>query len=101
MAVFQHPSPHGSSPLALAERAQMSKQAMNQLIGTLERAGYLERRADPDHMGRRQIWLTSRGERAVVIMRRAIREIERELEREVSAKRFAVMISCLRELAGE
>src|SRR5260221_7330438 len=73
MAVFQHPSPRGSSPLALAERAEMSKQAMNQLIGTLERAGYIARLPDPAHRGHRQIWLTARGDAAVRVMRRTIR----------------------------
>jgi DNA-binding MarR family transcriptional regulator len=100
MAVFQHPPPRGVSPIALAERARMSKQAINQLLGTLERAGYLERRDDRTRAGGRQIWLTARGERAVAVMRRTIRAVERELEREVGTQRFAVMVGCLRELAA-
>jgi len=36
MAVLQFPGPNGVRPSALAERAGMSKQAMNQLLRSLE-----------------------------------------------------------------
>ena len=41
MAVLQFPGPDGVRPSTLAERAGMSKQAMNQLLPSLEAAGYL------------------------------------------------------------
>jgi DNA-binding MarR family transcriptional regulator len=41
MAVLQFPGPDGVRPSTLAERAGMSKQAMNQLLLSLEAAGYL------------------------------------------------------------
>ncbi|MGH8228514.1 MAG: MarR family winged helix-turn-helix transcriptional regulator [Steroidobacteraceae bacterium] len=44
MGVLQYPGPDGSRPSELAERAGMSKQAMNQLLRSLERLGYLCRR---------------------------------------------------------
>ena len=34
--VFQHPGPEGVQPSVLADRAMMSKQAMNHLLGQLE-----------------------------------------------------------------
>jgi DNA-binding MarR family transcriptional regulator len=47
-------------PSELAERASMTKQAMNYLLGQLEARGYIERRAE---MGssRRLVFLTNRG----------------------------------------
>ena len=41
MAVLQFPGPDGVRPGALAERAGMSKQAMNQLLRSLEGFGYI------------------------------------------------------------
>src|SRR5678810_14154 len=48
MAVLQFPGPDGVRPSMLAERAGMSKQAMNQLLLSLETAGYIERSAAED-----------------------------------------------------
>src|SRR6186713_1407501 len=48
MAVLQFPGPDGVRPGALAERAGMSKQAMNQLLKSLEALGYLTRSDAPD-----------------------------------------------------
>ena len=99
-AVFGHPPPRGVSPLELAERSQMSKQAMNQLLRTLERAGYVVRQRDPERPKRCQIWLTARGERAVAIMRGAVRDIERDFQRQLGRTRYTVMLAALRELAA-
>src|SRR5215510_1407947 len=48
MAVLQFPGPDGVRPGTLAERAGMSKQAMNQLLRSLEASGYLTRGDHPD-----------------------------------------------------
>src|SRR6516162_9631573 len=47
MAVLQFPGPDGVRPGTLAERAGMSKQAMNQLLGSLETLGYIVRSDEP------------------------------------------------------
>src|SRR3974377_1030771 len=54
MAVLQFPGPDGVRPSALAERAGMSKQAMNQLLRSLEGLGYVVRSNSPDE-GRARI----------------------------------------------
>src|SRR5262245_37727163 len=43
MAVLQFPGPDGVRPGTLAERAGISKQAMNQLLRSLEDLGYVVR----------------------------------------------------------
>ena len=47
MAVLQFPGPDGVRPGVLAERAGMSKQAMNQLLRSLEGLGYIVRSDAP------------------------------------------------------
>src|ERR1700761_8354031 len=43
LAVLRYPGPDGERPSVLAERANISKQAMNRLLGSLEDLGYLKR----------------------------------------------------------
>ena len=43
-----YPGPQGARPSELAAWRGMSKQAVNYLLGELERLGYLDRHADPD-----------------------------------------------------
>src|SRR5450756_2546785 len=54
MAALQFPGPDGVRPGTLAERAGMSKQAMNQLLRSLEDLGYIIRSDAPDE-GRARI----------------------------------------------
>src|SRR5690348_303497 len=46
--VFLYPGPQGLRPSELAARLGVSKQALNYLLGELERSGYVEREAHPD-----------------------------------------------------
>src|SRR5512134_3414880 len=46
LTVFQYPGPQGARPSELAARLRISKQALNCLLGELERRDYLERRPD-------------------------------------------------------
>src|SRR5678816_792078 len=64
MAVLQFPGPHGVRPGTLAERASMSKQAMNQLLQSLEAAGYIARSAAEDDGRTRVVRFTKRGHAA-------------------------------------
>ena len=56
--VFQYPGPQGARPSELATRLRISKQALNYLLGELERLDYLERRADPDDLRSKRVALT-------------------------------------------
>src|SRR6476646_93554 len=48
IAVLQFPGPDGVRPSVLADRAGISKQAMNQLLRSLEDCGYVERSDAPE-----------------------------------------------------
>src|SRR5579862_6573762 len=61
MAVLQFPGPDGARPGVLAVRAGISKQAMNQLLRSLEALGYIVRTDAPDQGRARIIRFTKRG----------------------------------------
>jgi DNA-binding MarR family transcriptional regulator len=100
LIVFQYPGPQGARPSDLAARLRISKQALNYLLGELERLGYLERRADPDDRRSRRIGLTSRGVGAVGVIREAVSEIETEWAEKLGAERFDELRNLLVELNG-
>jgi len=97
--VLLYPGPQGSRPSELAARLGMSKQAVNYLLGELERRGYIERRPDPDDLRSRRIALTERGEAVGLVMREAVAEVEREWEAKLGRKQFAQLRGLLGELA--
>ena len=96
--VFQYPGPQGARPSELAARLRISKQALNYLLGELERLDYLERRPDPDDQRSKRITLTRRGTSLIPVIREAVGEIEREWEAALGAERFAQLRGLLLEL---
>ena len=89
MAVLQFPGPDGVRPGLLAERAGMSKQAMNQLLRSLEGCGYLVRSETPDEGRARIVRFTRRGRAAYAKAHDILRDIEREWSTVLGTKRFA------------
>ena len=89
IAVFQFPGPDGVRPLALAERAGVSKQAMNQLLRSLESLGYIARSDAPDQGRTRIVRFTRRGHAAYSKIYDILRDIESEWAAELGTKRFA------------
>jgi DNA-binding MarR family transcriptional regulator len=91
MAVLQFPGPDGIRPGLLAERAGMSKQAMNQLLRSLEGLGYLVRSDAPDQGRARIVRFTKRGRAAYAKTYDILRDIEREWSTVLGPKRFAAL----------
>ena len=89
MAVLQFPGPDGVRPGVLAERAGMSKQAMNQLLRSLEGLGYVARSDAPDEGRARIVRFTKRGRAAYAKIHDVLRDIEHEWSTELGPKRFA------------
>ena len=100
LPVFRYPGPQGSRPSELATRLRVSKQALNYLLGELERLGYLERRADPDDLRSKRIALTPRGVAAVGVIRAAVGELETAWAEQLGAERFEELRKLLLELNG-
>jgi DNA-binding MarR family transcriptional regulator len=78
----------------------MSKQALNYLLGELERLGYVERLPDPDDLRSRRISVTKRGDAIAAVIREAVGEIEAEWTEKLGAGRFEELRSLLVELNG-
>jgi DNA-binding MarR family transcriptional regulator len=95
MAVLQFPGPDGRRPGLLAERAGMSKQAMNQLLRSLEGIGYLARSDAPDEGRARIVRLTKRGRAAYTKIHEILQDIEREWSAELGAKHFSQLKALL------
>ena len=89
IAVLQFPGPDGVSPGTLAERAGMSKQAMNQLLQSLEGCGYISRSAAPGEGRMRIVHFTKRGRAAYSKIYEILRDVEREWIAELGSRAFA------------
>src|SRR6266496_2753521 len=96
--VLQYPGPQGMRPSELAAQLRISKQALNYLLGQLERLGYLERRTDPDDLRSKRIALTPRGIAAVRVIREAVGEVETAWAQQLGAERFDELRNLLLEL---
>ena len=97
--VFRFPPPEGARPIDLAQRAGMTKQAMNYLLVQLEELGYL-RRVAVEGTTARLVSLTEKGWQVAEIQRATVHLIEREWEDRVGAQRFRTFYAVLGELAA-
>jgi DNA-binding MarR family transcriptional regulator len=95
IAVFQFPGPDEVRPGTLAERAGMSKQAMNQLLRSLEGFGYIVRSDIPGEGSARVVRFTKRGHAAYAKIVDVLGDIEREWSAELEPERFAQLKALL------
>jgi len=98
LSVFQFPGPQGLRPSDLAARLRISKQALNYLLGQLERLGYLRREPDPDDQRSKRIALTERGYATVPVIRGSVAEVEAEWAQRLGEKRFGELKGLLVDL---
>ena len=98
MPVLQYPGPDGVRPGTLADRAGMSKQAMNQLLRSLEGLGYIVRSDAPDEGGARLVRFTRRGHAVYAKMIDVLGDIEREWSAALGPKRFSELKALLIEV---
>ena len=96
--VLLYPGPQGARPSELAARLRISKQALNYLLGDLERTGYLVRQPDLDDARSKRIALTPRGVSLGRTLRAAVTEIEGEWVAKLGPERFEQLRELLREL---
>jgi DNA-binding MarR family transcriptional regulator len=96
--VLRYPGPQGRRPSDLAAETGMTKQATNYLLGELERLGYLVREGDPQDRRSKRIGLTARGVDAARNIRKTVRQVEADLERELGAEDFTRLRRLLVEL---
>jgi DNA-binding MarR family transcriptional regulator len=100
LSVLQYPGPDGMRPSDLATRTRMTKQALNYLLGQMERLGYLMRVEDEADQRVKRIRLTPRGREASAAMREIVLETEAEWTQKLGPRRFAELRELLAELDG-
>jgi len=89
MVILRYPGPQGRRPSDVAAEIGMSKQAVNYLLGGLERAGYVERDDDPTDGRSRLVEFTERGEALRRAIRASVRKVEREVEKQLGSEEYA------------
>ncbi len=96
--LFQYPPIDGMRPIDLAKRLGMSKQALNHLLGQLEKLGYLQRRHEQPN-GHAAVYLTERGWLVVESNIATMRQLESDWQRKLGKERFADLKAALKELS--
>jgi DNA-binding MarR family transcriptional regulator len=101
LVVLRWPGPQGRRPSEIAAQAEISKQALNYLLGQLEELGYLERRPDADDQRSRRIHLTARGREVAATMRAAVTDVEAEWTDLLGTRDFERLRALLTRLNDE
>lgn len=97
-AVFQYIDDTGTPVARLAERAQVTKQAMAELVLHLESHGYVTRTPDPADRRAKLVLPTDKGREVFEIARELVPEIEEEIDRLLGPRRSAALRADLEEL---
>ncbi len=99
VALWRHPGIEGLRPSQLADRAGITKQSVNDLLGHLERRGYLERVPDPTDGRARVIRLTPRGWQLGQTIYSEAGEAQRQIAEILGPRRFSQLLSSLQLLS--
>ncbi len=90
-AVFQYLDDTGTTVSTLAERAQMTKQAMAELVHHLERHGYVVRVPDPADRRAKLVQPTAKGQDVIAIAQELVPEMEQFVADVVGAQRVQAL----------
>lgn len=85
--VFQFLDDTGTTVSTLAERAQMTKQSMAELVRHLEAHGYVERVPDPQDRRAKLVRTTARGDETFTVVRELVVELDAELDERLGKAR--------------
>jgi DNA-binding MarR family transcriptional regulator len=99
--VFQYLDDAGTTVSVLAERAQLTKQAMAQLVAHLEAQGYVERVPDPADRRAKLVRTTSRGQAVFTIVRDFVADTDARLDRALGVATMRRLRALLEELNAE
>lgn len=98
IGIFRSATMDGLSPTQLAEQMEITKQSVNDLLGHLERHGYLKREPDPANSRWRVIRLTDRGRKLEEVIFEAARRAERDAGKMLGEERLAQARDALADL---
>lgn len=98
--VFRYVQGEGLRLTDIAERANMTKQSVGEIVDDLVGRGYVQRIPDPDDRRAKLVCLTERGEEAQGYGRRLFAELEQRLGERYGAERIAQLRELLEEIAA-
>jgi DNA-binding MarR family transcriptional regulator len=99
VTVFRYPTPDGMRPSELAERLQITKQSVNDLLRDLEDMGYLTREAESTDKRARIVRLTPSGRLLEQAAQREMRLAEERMAATIGEERFAELRRTVVDLA--
>ncbi len=99
VALFRYPTLDRQRPSELAEQLQITRQSINDLLGHLERCGYVTRQADAADGRARVVRLTAKGRRLQSAITRHARAAEDHIAELLGPRRFSQLRDTLQELA--
>lgn len=88
VSLFRYPGLEGQRLTDIAHRMQITKQSVHELIGQLERLGYLVREPDPTSRRARLVRLTPKGHGLQEVIRLQAQDSERQIADIIGTKRF-------------
>lgn len=90
-SVFQYLDETGTTVSVLAERAQITKQAMAELVVYLESHGYVSRETDPNDRRAKIVRPTEQGREVIAIAQGLVPELEERMIATLGAKRVSAL----------
>lgn len=87
--IFSYLDPEGSRPADLARRIGISRQAVHRTISEMVELGLVSLVPDPTDQRAKLVILTTLGRERIILARRVLAELERELEARIGSKRMA------------
>jgi DNA-binding MarR family transcriptional regulator len=96
--VMQFLDDAGTRVSVLAERAQITKQSMAELVVHLERLGYVERVPDPSDRRAKLVQATPRGQQLYAIAREVVAGIEADWTKRLGKTKMRQLRALLEEL---
>jgi DNA-binding MarR family transcriptional regulator len=98
VGLWRYPGLDGLRPTELADRVEITKQSVNELLGHLEHRGYLQRVPDESDGRARVIRLTAKGRRLQQTIYDQAGAAEQGIAEALGPRRFAQLHSCLEVL---
>jgi DNA-binding MarR family transcriptional regulator len=99
--VFGTIGPEGDRLTSLAQRADMTKQAVGEVVSELQAIGYVERVPDPSDGRAKVIRLTERGLSAWELGTATLAEIQQAWEQRYGSERVRDMVALLTEIVDD
>ena len=96
--VLQFLDDDGTRVGVLAERAQVSKQAIAQLVAHLEQHGYVERIPDPLDRRAKLVRATERGREVFAVARAVMADVDARLRKRLGDAKLEQLRTLLQEL---